>query len=271
MIALPRVRKGGPVALLAGLAAALAHPPFGFLPGLLGFSVLYLLLLRSSAERPLRSAFWRAWLFGLAYFTVSLWWISEAFMVDVAAHGWQAPFAVAGLAGGLALLWGLAAVVWRTVNGKGLAGASAFAAIVFLAAQGKSPNEFAQVLPVEPVEALRNGCTGAAALLWALAALLGAGALLTHETPAEPAPPRLGERSLVVFVWALRTIGWTGGALFLAGFHEGVFHQPLTNAPLVILSVSAYVFFSLLGIDCAVSWLARCLAAGARRLRAARA
>ena len=130
MIALPRVRKGGPAALLAGLAAALAHPPFGFLPGLLGFSVLYLLLLRSSAERPLRSAFWRAWLFGLAYFTVSLWWISEAFMVDVAAHGWQAPFAVAGLAGGLALLWGLAAVVWRTVNGKGLAGASAFAAIL---------------------------------------------------------------------------------------------------------------------------------------------
>ncbi len=129
MMTLPRVRRGAPAALLAGLAAALAHPPFGFLPGLLGFSVLCLLLQRGSVDRPLRSAFWRAWLFGLAYFVVSLWWVSEAFMVDAAAHGWQAPFAVAGLAGGLALLWGLAAVVWRAVHRPGLAGAMAFAAI----------------------------------------------------------------------------------------------------------------------------------------------
>ena len=130
MNALLRVRKGGPAAVLAGLAAALAHPPFGFLPGLLGFSVLYLLLLRTAPERPFRSAFWRGWLFGLAYFAVSLWWISEAFMVDVAAHGWQAPFAVAGLAGGLALMWGLAAGVWRIVTPPGLAGALAFAGIL---------------------------------------------------------------------------------------------------------------------------------------------
>ena len=32
------------LALLAGLAAALAHPPFGILPGLLGYAVLMWLL-----------------------------------------------------------------------------------------------------------------------------------------------------------------------------------------------------------------------------------
>ncbi len=124
-----RPRTAAAIALASGLAAALAHPPFGVLPGLLGFSALLWLLERAAPGRPLRSAFWRAWLFGLAYFAVSLWWISEAFMVDVAAHGWQAPFAVAGLAGGLALLWGAAAVAWRAAGQRGLAGALSFAAI----------------------------------------------------------------------------------------------------------------------------------------------
>jgi apolipoprotein N-acyltransferase len=106
-------RRAGLVALAAGLAAALAHPPWSLLPGLLGFGVLLLLIRHPARGRPLKSVFWRAWLFGLAYFSLSLWWISEAFMVDVAAHGWQAPFAVGGLAAGLALMWGAAAVVWR--------------------------------------------------------------------------------------------------------------------------------------------------------------
>jgi len=137
LIAAPR--RAGPVALAAGIAAALAHPPWSLLPGLLGFGVLLLLIRRPAGVRPLRSVFWRAWLFGLAYFSLSLWWISEAFMVDVAAHGWQAPFAVGGLAAGLALMWGAAAVVWRIAlvgavarrggRGRDLAGALLFAAV----------------------------------------------------------------------------------------------------------------------------------------------
>jgi hypothetical protein len=58
--------------------------------------------------RPLRSAFLRGWLAGLAYFGLGTWWIAEAFMVDAANQGWMAPFAVAAMAGGLALFWG-----WR--------------------------------------------------------------------------------------------------------------------------------------------------------------
>ncbi len=98
------------VAPLCGLAAGLAHPPTGFLPGLLGHAGL--LLLCQSAP-SLRDAFWRAWLAGTAYFAVSCWWVFEAFQVDAATFGWMAPFAVALLAGGLALFWGLAGLVFR--------------------------------------------------------------------------------------------------------------------------------------------------------------
>ncbi len=111
-------RHGGVLAGLAGLACALAQPPFGLLPGLLGYAALMALLDGASVERPMRSAFWRGWLAGTAYFLVAIWWVSEAFMVDVAEHGWQAPFAVAGLAAGLGLFWGGAGLAYRLLAAK---------------------------------------------------------------------------------------------------------------------------------------------------------
>ena len=65
----PRLRawaaRGGAVA--AGLAAAFAHPPFGLLPGLLGYAaILWLLDDAKAGPRPLRSAFFRGWLAGVA-------------------------------------------------------------------------------------------------------------------------------------------------------------------------------------------------------------
>lgn len=97
-------------ALVCGLVAALAHPPFGFLPGLLGYAGLFALCHKAPG---LRAAFWRGWLAGLTYYAVGCWWVFEAFQVDAATFGWMAPFAVALLAGGLALFWGLAALLYR--------------------------------------------------------------------------------------------------------------------------------------------------------------
>lgn len=48
--------------------------------------------------------------FGLGYFAHALQWIVSPFMVDVARHGWMAPFAVVFLAAGMALFW--AAAFW---------------------------------------------------------------------------------------------------------------------------------------------------------------
>ncbi len=121
-------RFAGLSAFSCGLAAAIAHPPFGLIVGLVGFSALCGLLDHADPTRPMASAFWRSWLAGCAYFAVSLWWVSEAFMVDVAAHGWQAPFAVGFLAAGLALLWGAAGLIYRLMAPLGPGRVLVFAA-----------------------------------------------------------------------------------------------------------------------------------------------
>ena len=121
--------KGWParlLALVAGLAAGLAHPPFGFLPGLLGYA-LFLSLLNTSGPHPWRSAFFRGWLVGVGYFAVCVWWITEPFMVDAREQGWMAPIALVLMAGGLALFWGAAALAYRRLRARGVAGAVAFA------------------------------------------------------------------------------------------------------------------------------------------------
>ena len=99
--------------LVAGALAALALPPFGLWPGIFGFGLLLRQLDQSPNPAPLRSAFIRGWAAGFAFFLISTWWVGEAFLVDLAAHGWQAPFAIIFLAGGLALLWAGAAAVYR--------------------------------------------------------------------------------------------------------------------------------------------------------------
>ena len=89
MAARPDLKPSSPwitrrLAVAAGLAVGLAHPPFGLLPGLLGYA-LFLRLADTEGPRPLRSAFFRGWLAGVGYFAIGVWWITEAFLVDAAA------------------------------------------------------------------------------------------------------------------------------------------------------------------------------------------
>ncbi|SDD39087.1 apolipoprotein N-acyltransferase [Ruegeria marina] len=69
------------------------------------------------AARSRGQAAWTGWAFATGYFGHALVWIVEPFMVDVARHGWMAPFALGLIAGGLALFWAaafaLAAMPWR--------------------------------------------------------------------------------------------------------------------------------------------------------------
>ena len=98
------------LSLLAGALAAVAHPPFGFLPGLLGYALLIGVV---DAARSYRSAFWRGWLAAFAYFLIGCWWVAEAFMVDARGQGWMAPIAVMLLPAGLGLFWGVAMALYR--------------------------------------------------------------------------------------------------------------------------------------------------------------
>lgn len=70
------------------------------------------------------SAVGTGWAVGLGYFGFALGWIVEPFMVDAATTGWMAPFALFGMAGGLALFWALP--FW----GAGHAGRFALPALV---------------------------------------------------------------------------------------------------------------------------------------------
>ena len=120
------------LALLAGGAAAFAQPPWGFLPGLLGYGLMLWLLDRANCCRPLRSVFLTGWLTGLGYFVVSVWWIAEPFQIDAAEQGWMAPFAVIGVSMFMALFWGAAAVAYRALAGRGVARVLLFAAALAL-------------------------------------------------------------------------------------------------------------------------------------------
>ncbi|CAN5216940.1 apolipoprotein N-acyltransferase [soil metagenome] len=131
------------LALLAGAVAAWAHPPFGILPGLLGYPLLMLL---SERRRPdvaagwsastlasvtVRGAFWMGWLAGFAYFFIGCWWVAEAFQVN-ADQAWMAPFAASLLPAGLGLFWGCACALYRRFAPVGVARVLVFSALFCL-------------------------------------------------------------------------------------------------------------------------------------------
>ena len=123
------LRLGGiALALLAGAGAALAHPPFGLLPGLLGYPLLMLLAERSTTSRR---AFRVGWLAGFAYFFISCWWVAEAFLVNP-EQAWMAPFAASLLPIGLGLFWGTATALYRRFNPGGVGRVLLFAGLFCL-------------------------------------------------------------------------------------------------------------------------------------------
>jgi apolipoprotein N-acyltransferase len=118
------------LSLVAGAGVALAFPPFGVLPGLLGFALILHLCGETAGPRPLRGAFWRGWLAGTAFFLIATWWVYQAFQVDAADQGWMAPFAVALLAAGLGLFWGAAGLAYRWIAPTGWARVVVFAGVM---------------------------------------------------------------------------------------------------------------------------------------------
>src|SRR6056297_1010502 len=103
-----RLGHPGLLALVGGCVAALGHAPINLtLAALAGFLGIFFAV--SRARTPRQSGL-VAWAAGAGYFAVMLHWIIEPFLVDVARHGWMAPFALVLMASGLALFWG--AAVW---------------------------------------------------------------------------------------------------------------------------------------------------------------
>lgn len=114
MITSPWGWRSVAVVFVCGAVAAFGQAPYDIpLAMLAGFAVA--LYLYQTALTP-RHAAMLGWALGTGYFCHALQWIVSPFMVDVARHGWMAPFALVLLVAGLALFWGLAFWVARLLS-----------------------------------------------------------------------------------------------------------------------------------------------------------
>lgn len=103
----------------AGIAAALGQAPIGFLAAtLLGLMVA--IAAHKAAANP-GQAFLQGWVFGLGYFAFALRWIIEPFLVDIARHGWMAPFALVLMGAGGGLFWAIAAYLAKRFAPRNMA------------------------------------------------------------------------------------------------------------------------------------------------------
>lgn len=94
------------LAMAFGAVAAAGQAPLDLWPlALAGFAGL---TWRVAAAPGARAAAWVGLAGGTGYFAVSLSWIVEPFFIDIARHGWMAPFALVLMAGGMALFWAAA-------------------------------------------------------------------------------------------------------------------------------------------------------------------
>ena len=201
----PSWRDRAALALLGALIAA-GQAPLG--AWWLALPVLALLIRWLAREPDPGRAAVMALFAGAGYFAAALFWIVEPFLVDVARHGWMAPFALILISFGMALFW---------------AGAAALAAWV-----GKTPARRALALAVTlaGADALRSYVlTG---FPWALlghvwigtpvaqaAAVigpLGLGLMTTLAAALAALAPRLGTAAALALLAAV----WAAGAWRLA-------------------------------------------------------
>jgi apolipoprotein N-acyltransferase len=122
--------RRGALAFGSGMGAALSMPPLNFWPLLFVVVPVFLLLLESAKGPPWRQGLGAGWLFGFGYFAVAFHWIGFAFLVDAATYLWMMPFMLGALAGGMAIYWGLAAIVAKRLGKGGLPLAVLFAASI---------------------------------------------------------------------------------------------------------------------------------------------
>lgn len=126
------LRGGRRVALAfgLGLVVALGQAPWSLwwlaLPALGGVTWL---VVRAETTR---AAFWIGLAAGTGQFALALSWIVEPFLIDIARHGWMAPFALVFLSVGLALFWGASAALALQLPNRALGFVAAFVTLEWL-------------------------------------------------------------------------------------------------------------------------------------------
>ena len=118
------------LAFALGAGAALGQAPWGLWPlTLVAMAGVTALVARTTT---MRSAFTVGLAAGTGHFALALSWIVEPFLIDIAAHGWMAPFAVVLLSSGLGLFWGAAAALARQTRTPAVGFVASFIALEWL-------------------------------------------------------------------------------------------------------------------------------------------
>ena len=199
-----------------GAAAAAALPPVHAIP-LLALSFTGLIW-QLDAARSHRTAFALGWWFGVGFFVAGLYWIAHAMLIEPARFGWMIPFAVGGLAAGMALFPALAALLARLSRTSGpgrlLVFAAAWTATEWLRGEvltGFPWNPLASVWMVSVPMLQMTAVTGVfgLSLVTAFAAVSPAG---LHDAGRRWAP---GAAALLLLAV------WVGGSVRLAGAETG--------------------------------------------------
>jgi apolipoprotein N-acyltransferase len=102
---------------ILGIAASFGQAPFSLWPISIGALVGFFFLQFKAAEGEL-GPFQHGWIFGFGYFVGAINWILEPFLIDASSHAWMAPFALALMAGGLAVFWGVGAKLGQLLGDK---------------------------------------------------------------------------------------------------------------------------------------------------------
>jgi apolipoprotein N-acyltransferase len=114
-------------AVVGGAGAGLTQVPVSWPVAL--FVALPLLSWLLDGASGWRVGFRVGWLAGVGFFATTLFWIVEPFLVDAPRHGWMAPFALVGMAGGMALFWAVPFAAARALPGGDAARAVALACL----------------------------------------------------------------------------------------------------------------------------------------------
>lgn len=111
--------RGAFIGFLIGALANLGHAPYFIWPAWI-FAIAFLMLRLDDArtqDRPMRTAFWRAFFLAFGYFIVGIYWIGLAFIVRGPEFIPAMLFLVSGLGCVLAIFWGLAAILYVKLCG----------------------------------------------------------------------------------------------------------------------------------------------------------
>lgn len=202
------------VAALCGVSAAAALPPLNLVPLLIP-AFVGLLWLLDGTRRPWQAAL-IGWSFGFGHMAAGLYWVGIAFLVDAARFGLVMPFAVAGLAAGMAIFPALAVSAVAATGWRGPARVLLLAT-AWLTAEwlrswiltGFPWNLMGSVWDISPAMLQLAALTGVWGLSW-LTILAAAAPAVLAESGGR------GARTFVITVFVLVGLVWGGGALRLA-------------------------------------------------------